>query len=286
MEELSTRSWMAYLPAVRSYLCLLQKNTADLFCEYFLTKIEKLDLNNLIAAVSPRLESQPPAVKHTLATFREANEEEVHNVFMKSATKSCSLNPIPTEILCEEIGVMLHENMSLDIQIKKVCQACLFWLRNIRQIKRCLTVESTQALVQSLVLSRLDYCISLQRIQNSSARLITCTPCLEHIRPVLMQLHWLPVSERVQFKVLLLTCMAIQGLAPSYMCALVDIQQSQQSARSANVRRLVQPRSANKNLRGSCFFHHKPSHMEYSCFPKRYQWLNVIQKIIPICWGI
>ena len=59
-----------------------------------------------------------------------------------------------------------------------------------------------------------------------------------------MQLHWLPVSERVQFKVLLLTCMAIQGLAPSYMCELVDIQQSQQSARSANVRRLVQPRSA------------------------------------------
>ena len=35
-----------------------------------------------------------------------------------------------------------------------------------------------------------------------------------------MQLHWLPVSERVQFKVLLLTCMAIQGLAPSYMSEL------------------------------------------------------------------
>ena len=119
---------MAYLPAVRSHLCLLQKNTADSFCEYFSTKIEKIrkDLNNLIAAVSPRLESRPPAVKHTLATFREANEEEVHNVFMKSAIKSCSLNPIPTEILCEEIGVMLDENMSLDIQIKKVCQACLF----------------------------------------------------------------------------------------------------------------------------------------------------------------
>ena len=112
--------------------------------------------------------------------------------------------------------------------------------------------------MQSLVLSRLDYCISLyhglpkfqisklQRIQNSSARLITCTPCHEHIKPVLMQLHWLPVSERVQFKVLLLTCMAIQGLAPSYMSELVHIQQSQQSARSANVRRLVQPRSATK----------------------------------------
>ena len=99
---------------------------------------------------------------------------------------------IPPTPSSRNIGVMFDENMNLDIQIKKVCQACLFWLRNIRQIKRCLTVESTQALVQSLVLSRLDYCNSLyhglpkfqisklQRIQNSSARLITCTPYHEH----------------------------------------------------------------------------------------------------------
>ena len=44
-----------------------------------------------------------------------------------------------------------------------------------------------------------------------------------------MQLHWLPVSERVQFKVLLLTFMAIQGVAPFYMSELAHIQQSQQS---------------------------------------------------------
>ena len=68
---------------------------------------------------------------------------------------------IPLTTFARNIGVMLDVNVILDIQIKKVCQACLFWLRNIRQIKRCLTVESTQALVQSLVLSRLDCCNSL-----------------------------------------------------------------------------------------------------------------------------
>ena len=52
------------------------------------------------------------------------------------------------------------------------------------------------------------------------------------------------------------TFMAIQGLAPSYMSELVHIQQSQQFARSATVRRLVQPRSATQ-----IFFHHRPSHM-------------------------
>ena len=79
----------------------------------------------------------------------------------------------------------------------------------------------------------------LQWIQNSSARLITCIPYHEHLKPVLMQLHWLPVSERVQFKVLLLSFMAIKCLAPSYISELVHIKQSQQSARSATVRRLV-----------------------------------------------
>ena len=48
--------------------------------------------------------------------------------------------------------------------------------------------------------------------------------------------------------------MAIQGLAPSYMSELVHIQQSQQSARSATVRRLVQPRSATQIYGDRAFF--------------------------------
>ena len=70
MDGLLGRSQKSSLPAA--------KNTADSFCEYFSTKIEKIrkDLDNLIATAPPRLESQPPAVKHTLATFREASEEK------------------------------------------------------------------------------------------------------------------------------------------------------------------------------------------------------------------
>ena len=70
MDGLLGRSQKSSLPAA--------KNTADLFCEYFSTKIEKIrkDLDNLIATAPPRLESQPPDVKHTLATFREASEEK------------------------------------------------------------------------------------------------------------------------------------------------------------------------------------------------------------------
>ena len=64
-------------------------------------------------------------------------------------------------------------------------------------------------LVNSLVISRLDYCNSLlydipkyqrdklQRIQNTAARMITGARSSDHITPLLKSLHWLPVEARI-----------------------------------------------------------------------------------------
>jgi len=57
----------------------------------------------------------------------------------------------------------------------------------------------------------------LQLIQNSAARLLTKTKRREHISPVLASLHWLPVTFRIDFKILLLTYKALNGLGPSYI---------------------------------------------------------------------
>ena len=63
-----------------------------------------------------------------------------------------------------------------------------------------------------IVISRLDYYNSvlasvplatlepLQRVQNAAARLIFELSPREHKTPSLLQLHWLPVSWRIQFK--------------------------------------------------------------------------------------
>ncbi|KAK2173820.1 hypothetical protein NP493_848g03068 [Ridgeia piscesae] len=62
--------------------------------------------------------------------------------------------------------------------------------------------------VNALVTSRLDNCNSLlhnitlsetarwQRVENNVARLITNTSKHDHVRPVLKELHWLPVESR------------------------------------------------------------------------------------------
>ena len=41
--------------------------------------------------------------------------------------------------------------------------------------------------------------------------------------PVLYELHWLPVSLRIDYKILLLTFKCIYGLAPTYLSDLISI---------------------------------------------------------------
>jgi len=94
----------------------------------------------------------------------------------------------------------------------------------------------SKTLVQAFVSCRLDYCNSLffgtseglinrlQLIQNATARLVTGTRRSDHISLVLRQLHWLPVRQRVDFKVATLVHQSLSGISPPYLaddCRLV-----------------------------------------------------------------
>ncbi|PIK51041.1 putative nuclear pore complex protein [Apostichopus japonicus] len=48
-------------------------------------------------------------------------------------------------------------------------------------------------------------------------RLVSLTKKFDHLTPVLRSLHWLPISQRIQFKILLDTYKAINGLVPQYI---------------------------------------------------------------------
>ena len=55
----------------------------------------------------------------------------------------------------------------------------------------------------------------LQFIQNCAARLINLSSKYEHsITPLLINLHWLTVPERIRFKILIITFKALHGQAP------------------------------------------------------------------------
>jgi len=44
-----------------------------------------------------------------------------------------------------------------------------------------------------------------------------------HITPALYELHWLPVSVRIDYKILILTFKCIFGQAPTYLSDLISI---------------------------------------------------------------
>ena len=56
---------------------------------------------------------------------------------------------------------------------------------------------------------------------NTCARLICNESKYCHITPLLMELYWLPVKLRIQFKIVLIVFKIFKGFAPSYLSSLI-----------------------------------------------------------------
>ena len=114
------------------------------------------------------------------------------------------------------LGIYLDSNISMTTHVSKTVSSCFAALRQIRSVKRSVTRPVLLSLVQSLVLTRLDYgnatlaglsgrlTARLQSVLHAAARLIYSKRKYEHITPLLMELHWLSVPERIQFKLAML----------------------------------------------------------------------------------
>ena len=151
---------------------------------------------------------------------------------------SCSItvgnNRISPSPCVRNLGSWFDSNLSMTDHINKACNAAFYHLHNSRRIKKYLSRDSLITLAHAFITSRLDYCngllfglpnvqiAKLQRVQNA-ARLILGFGKFSHITPALYELHWLPVSLRIDYKILLLTFKCIYGLAPTYLSDLISI---------------------------------------------------------------
>ena len=90
-------------------------------------------------------------------------------------------------------------------------------------------------LLPIILLSRPDYCNCflmgtpnfvthrLQKIQNFAARFVLLAPRHHHSTPLLEKLHWLPISERIKYKVGCMCFIAINGSGPAYLSELLHV---------------------------------------------------------------
>ena len=154
-------------------------------------------------------------------------------VFSKAVNQNSNMDFLDS---VKNLGFFLDSNLTIEHQIKHAVKKCVFHICNITKIRKFLTVESCKVLVNSLVISQLDYSnavyyglpsyliLSLQRVENIAARLISCTHKYDHITPVLIELHWLPIEHRLKFKILLHVFKVINGLFPTYLTDLITHQ--------------------------------------------------------------
>ena len=80
----------------------------------------------------------------------------------------------------------------------------------------------------------------MQSIQNALARSVTKSPKFSHITPILKSLHWLKITERIQYKIITLTYNSLHSSKPLYLRKLITPQPSR-STRSSSYLTLLRP---------------------------------------------
>lgn len=184
-----------------------------------------------------------------------------------------SKNICPSESV-NNLGTIFDKTLTMDQQVSAVCKSGLFHLRNIARIKKHLSfrIQSSQVLIHAFITSKLDYCNSLyhglpdyliqklQYVQNSAARLLTGSCKFEHITPILKHLHWLPVRQRIIFKILTITYKALNDAdSPQYLKELIQPYVPSRRLRSSSKNLLTVPKFTLKTYGSRAFSVTAPS---------------------------
>ena len=136
---------------------------------------------------------------------------------------------VPSASSVRDLGIYVDSDVSMRTHVSKTVSSCYAVLRQLRSIRRSVLPAVLQSLDASLVLSRLNYgnatlyCLPgnqidrLHSVMNAAARLVFSARKYEHVTPLLRDLHWLLVSDRIEFKLSMLVFRCLHGTAPAYL---------------------------------------------------------------------
>ena len=232
-------------------LCLSFKKTSD----NAIVKSEILNLEKCLCDISVWMSQNKLKLNNDkteiilFGSKKHLAELNIKSLSVAGTDVSVASEPV------RNLGAMFDSLLIMAPHVKSVVKKSSFHLRNIGKARRVLTEDAKKTVMQSLVMSRLDYCnalligiqqdliAKLQRLQNSAARIVSRTRKYEHITPVLIKLHWLPIKFRIQFKVLLLVYKVLNGLAPKYIKELLVPYKPRRHLRSEAKGLLDEPRT-------------------------------------------
>ena len=147
----------------------------------------------------------------------------------------------------QNLGIIFDQKLSFSIY-HSLSKSINRTLHTIRLIRPSITTKLAQLLVTSLILPGIDYCNStlyrlprnsitpFTKLLYSAARIVYRIPKYSrtHITPYLKILHWLPITQRIQYKIILLTHLATHHNKSDYLTDLLTDYNPSRSQRTEN----------------------------------------------------
>ena len=162
---------------------------------------------------------------------------KLHSVgnIAKVSVTGCDISPAES---IKNLGVTLDSELSLCKHVNNICKTSHYHIRALRHIRQSVDLETAKTIGCAIVGSRLDYCNSilygtsagnlkkLQTVQNALARVVSGKRKYDRITPTLIDLHWLPVAHRINFKLATIVFKTRIHHQPGYLDnLLVDYEQ-------------------------------------------------------------
>ena len=164
------------------------------------------------------------------------------------------------------LGVWLNSTLNFKTHAVKKCKAAMANFIRIRTIHHLLTDEATSSLLLSLCVAHLDYCNSalyglpdvtinrMQKVQNMCTRLVLRKSKWDSARTCLAKLHWLPIRQRISFKICVLTYKLLHQQGPQYLQEMLQYKIHKRDLRSSSDNSLlIIPRTKCKTLTARAF---------------------------------
>jgi hypothetical protein len=132
------------------------------------------------------------------------------------------------------LGVTFDCNLTFNQHVADVCKSTFCHVKALRHIRKCIDLSTANTIACSFVASRLDYCNSvyagmsdyninrLQRVQNSVAKIVKMKQNRTSALKTLKELHWLPISHRIDYKIAVMTQKILTSGQPSYLRSLLE----------------------------------------------------------------
>jgi hypothetical protein len=207
----------------------------------------------------------------------QLNTAKTEVIWFASARRQQQLPDDPLTVVADtvtpvhsvrDLGIFLDSALTMQTHISRTVSGCFAVLRQIRSIRRSINRPTLQALVVALVLTKLDYGSAtlaglpatqvdrLQSVLHAAARLIYGRRKFDHVTPLLRDLHWLRVPERITFRLATLAYRCQHDRAPRYLATQlhrVADMEARRRLRSASTAALDVPRTAHPTIGDRAF---------------------------------